>query len=1103
MQWPATPAPRPRWTVVVVLLCQLAASASAYNLDLLNPIVVGDGRRGMFGYSVSFHSTTKGNRPVAIVGAPRDTQINSAANGHRETGAVYRCSLRYDDMSCSQLEIDTAANEVTEFRSPDNRVASYSEAKSYMRLGATVLSSGPGKPVWACAPHYHDVFDLPPKERRGAQKRWDPVGRCYSLPGDLDASKFPLAEDAIVQPCESQARFQTQQYGKFAQLYTCTTGISLDFVNRSSNTHDALIGGPDSRYIQGRVYTTGAGPVAKTSRTYRASPIDPGLVTKVKTPFIRAGFAVTNGHYSRGRQDVAFSAPLYDRYYGAVFVSPLDGARSLLGLYDLNFALKWQDRLPDADVTLLHGQQHGEFFGFALASADVNGDGVHELLVGAPMYSDGLVGSVDGEVVSGRVYVYGESLSNAISGSTAGVSGPDFGSASSATEVPPNLKITGKIGAQFGRAIAALGDLDQDGYEDVAIGAPYEDGTGAVHIHYGSRDGLLPTSAQVITPSDLGLPGLSTFGLAIGKGFDMDGNNYNDVIIGAPESNRVIALRSRPVVDVKVFFSSDASGRETSDYVADIANSDCAFNSVANLPCFQVHVCATNTSELPRESSLEVAFDIVMDNNLLGHPDASVRHLRFNGSFSLENSRGPKCEPRTIYLRNDIRFPCRPATLKVDWKLIELDSTEARLSPIVRATNVQNPVIAKIDMTGPCSNCLPDMSVLPATFFTSDNSRDTVIAGQTETAQLSFTVHNIGTMIGCRSEAFVTLPSGVRFIGDIVPGNQSCLLDEGHEVPNTVRCVLPPAMIPYEQEQIVMELNMKQISELPRMATITISVKSNNTEDPSTLENNQYTVPLTIFTKARMTVVAKSQHRSVEVPNGVAQPSTLEEVGPEMTHLFQALNLGPSSTPPAQLAISWPVKTPADTELLYLTKVESPRRQIRCNHSSLLDPEQLRSKDAINGTYSVMPNVDSASSSVQGDVATIICDIPSLVVKDSASIQITWRVRAKSIHDAALLPSNVSTSISLVGFEARDGYEWLTDQDTGLAEALTELVGYVEVKASSLKLWHIIVPIVVGLILILLLILLLYKCGFFKRTKEFDIPARGAAGQGARPTSEV
>lgn len=54
----------------------------------------------------------------------------------------------------------------------------------------------------------------------------------------------------------------------------------------------------------------------------------------------------------------------------------------------------------------------------------------------------------------------------------------------------------------------------------------------------------------------------------------------------------------------------------------------------------------------------------------------------------------------------------------------------------------------------------------------------------------------------------------------------------------------------------------------------------------------------------------------------MAQPRTLEEVGPEVRHLFQALNLGPSSTPPAQLAISWPVKTPANTELLYLTKVE-------------------------------------------------------------------------------------------------------------------------------------------------------------------------------------
>jgi len=49
---------------------------------------------------------------------------------------------------------------------------------------------------------------------------------------------------------------------------------------------------------------------------------------------------------------------------------------------------------------------------------------------------------------------------------------------------------------RFGFSIANLGDLNKDGYEDVAIGAPYE-GSGAVYIYLGSDNGLITEPAQV------------------------------------------------------------------------------------------------------------------------------------------------------------------------------------------------------------------------------------------------------------------------------------------------------------------------------------------------------------------------------------------------------------------------------------------------------------------------------------------------------------------------------------------------------------------------------------------------------------------------------
>ena len=58
------------------------------------------------------------------------------------------------------------------------------------------------------------------------------------------------------------------------------------------------------------------------------------------------------------------------------------------------------------------------------------------------------------------------------------------------------LKLTGKVESRFGLALANLGDINKDGCDDLAIGAPYEDG-GAVYIYLGSRDGLSKDPSQV------------------------------------------------------------------------------------------------------------------------------------------------------------------------------------------------------------------------------------------------------------------------------------------------------------------------------------------------------------------------------------------------------------------------------------------------------------------------------------------------------------------------------------------------------------------------------------------------------------------------------
>lgn len=49
---------------------------------------------------------------------------------------------------------------------------------------------------------------------------------------------------------------------------------------------------------------------------------------------------------------------------------------------------------------------------------------------------------------------------------------------------------------RFGFAITNLGDLNKDGYEDIAIGAPYE-GNGVIYVYLGSAQGIVTKPSQV------------------------------------------------------------------------------------------------------------------------------------------------------------------------------------------------------------------------------------------------------------------------------------------------------------------------------------------------------------------------------------------------------------------------------------------------------------------------------------------------------------------------------------------------------------------------------------------------------------------------------
>uniref|UniRef100_A0A672GKZ3 Integrin, alpha 5 (fibronectin receptor, alpha polypeptide) n=1 Tax=Salarias fasciatus TaxID=181472 RepID=A0A672GKZ3_SALFA len=153
-----------------------------------------------------------------------------------------------------------------------------------------------------------------------------------------------------------------------------------------------------------------------------------------------------------------------------------------------------------------------------------------DLLVGAPML---MVRSSDGRLEEmGRVYVYLQR-------------GP--------LDLEPRLPhLTGtQVFGRFGSTIAPLGDLNLDGFNDVAISSPFggEDRQGLVYIYNGYSDGLREKPSQVITGQWAAGRIPASFGFALRGAKDLDMNGYPDLIVGAFGVNKAVLYRSRPIVN--------------------------------------------------------------------------------------------------------------------------------------------------------------------------------------------------------------------------------------------------------------------------------------------------------------------------------------------------------------------------------------------------------------------------------------------------------------------------------------------------------------------------------------------------------------------------
>lgn len=114
-----------------------------------------------------------------------------------------------------------------------------------------------------------------------------------------------------------------------------------------------------------------------------------------------------------------------------------------------------------------------------------------------------------------------------------------------------------------------------------------------MYIFHGSSSGIVKDFSQRISASDLpSARPLTTFGYSLSGGEDLDINGYPDLVVGAFDSNKIVVLRSRPIINVNASFVSTPTK-------IDPNLKRCLKDNRKN-NCFELTICFKYTAE-PRE----------------------------------------------------------------------------------------------------------------------------------------------------------------------------------------------------------------------------------------------------------------------------------------------------------------------------------------------------------------------------------------------------------------------------------------------------------------------------------------------------------------------
>ncbi|XP_032135292.1 integrin alpha-IIb isoform X2 [Sapajus apella] len=979
------------WVLLLLGPCA-SPPAWALNLDPVQLTFYAGPNGSHFGFSLDFHKDSHG-RVAIVVGAPR-----TLGPSQEETGGVFLCPWRAEGGQCSSLLFD--------LRDETRYVGSQTlqTFKARQGLGASVVSWS--DTIVACAPWQHwNVLE----KTEEAEKT--PVGGCF-------LAQPQSGRRAEYSPCRGNTLSRVYLENDFSgDRRYCEAGFS----SVVTQAGELVLGAPGGYYFLGLLAQA---PIANIFSSYRPST----LLWHVSSQSF--SFDSSNPEY-------------FDGYWGySVAVGDFDGdlntTEYVVGAPTRSWTLGAVEILDSYYQRLhrLHGEQMASYFGHSVAVTDVNGDGRHDLLVGAPLYMESRADRKLAEV--GRVYLFLQPRGSHVLGA-------------------PSLLLTGtQLYGRFGSAIAPLGDLDRDGYNDVAVAAPYggPSGRGQVLVFLGQSEGLSSRPSQVL---DSPFPTGSAFGFSLRGAVDIDDNGYPDLIVGAYGASQVAVYRAQPVVKASVQLL-------VQDSLNPAVKSCVLPQTKTPVSCFNIQMCVGATGHnIPQKLYLNAELQLDRQKPRQGRRVLLLDSQQAGTTLNLDLSgrHSPICQTTMAFLRDeaDFRDKLSPIMLSLN---VSLPPKEAGIAPAVILhgdTHVQEQTRIILD-------CGEDDVCVPQLQLTANVTGSPLLVGADNVLELQMDAANKGEG-AYEAELAVHLPQGAHYMRALsnVEGFERLICSQKKEnETSVVLCELGNPMKKNAQIGIVMLVSVGNLEEAGESVSFQLQIRSKNSQNP-----NSKMVLLEVLVRAEAQVELRGNSFPaslvVAAEEGDREQNSLVSWGPKVEHTYELHNNGPGTVNGLHLRIHLPGQS-QPSDLLYIVDLQT-QGGLQCSPQPPINPLQVdwglptASPSPIHPAHHkrdrrqiVLP--ETGQPSRLQDPVLVSCDsAPCTVVE--CDLQEMVRGQRAMVTMLAFL--------------------WLPS----LRQVRTQLLRALEERA--IPIWWVLVGVLGGLLLLTLLVLAMWKVGFFKRKR--------------------